>query len=311
MSHEPKRQVVTSEMVGRVDRVVQHLTGLSRARVRALFDHDCVRVNGQLGYRDFSPVQAGDEVEVRFDPHNLPREKPADWQDPAFTLIYEDDQLLVVDKAAHVLTVPTEEGERKTLLEAVDRYLQRSGRGDHAQVMQRLDRGTSGVLVLAKTDIAYERLRAQFAAHKPLREYLAIVAGLLPKDKGVFESYLKTGTDLSRYSTRAADTGGEIAITHYQVELRTADLTLVRCQLETGRRNQIRVHFAEAGHPVLGDPRYRPDQAKHPRWRAKRLALHAAVLEFTHPTTGKPMHFESPLPYAFTAPLGHPPRPEA
>jgi 23S rRNA pseudouridine1911/1915/1917 synthase len=124
---------------------------------------------------------------------------------------------------------------------------------------------------------------------------MAITAGVLDQDEGTFESLLATDRDLNRFSTEDAEIG-QRAVTHFRVMKRLTDATLVRVWLETGRRNQIRVHFAEAGHPVLGDPRYEPRRAAHPRWRSKRLALHARQLGFDHPVTGKHLRFVSPLP---------------
>jgi 23S rRNA pseudouridine1911/1915/1917 synthase len=139
------------------------------------------------------------------------------------------------------------------------------------------------------------KLKDQFAASKPEREYIAIVAGHLEKPHSTFESLLATDKDLSRFSTEDKEIG-QLAITHYRVIARLQNTTLVQVRLETGRRNQIRVQFAETGHPVLGDTRYRPELAAHPHWPHKRLALHARLLGFEHPVTGQPLRFEAALP---------------
>ena len=263
-----------------------------------MFDHGCVCVNGVPRGEPGLPVIAGDVVEVRFDPHTRYHERPAPRETRAFRLIHEDAHLIVVEKAAAVLTVPTDRGETNTLLDAVKVYLKH--RQGHVQpaVVQRLDRGVSGVLVLAKNAAVGRLLQEQFRRHSAQREYLACVGGVMSLDSGVFESRLATGKDLQRFSTADPDEG-EHAVTHFRVERRLAQATFVRVWLETGRRNQIRVHFAEAGHPVLGDPRYRPELAQHPEWLARRLALHAAVLGFEHPVTGEKLRFESPLPQEF------------
>src|SRR6185295_4031447 len=127
------------------------------------------------------------------------------------------------------------------------------------------------------------------------RRYIGIVVGKVKPAQGTFRSHLATSASLDQYSTQV-ENKGRFAITHYRVLKEVQDLTVVEVQLETGRRNQIRVHFAERGHPVLGDPRYRPREARHERWREKRLALHAVSLGFEHPTTEEPMQFESELP---------------
>lgn len=295
-----KSGVVSAEQVGRIDLVVATLTGLSRAWIKGLFDHDCVTLNGGPVTNPGHRVAAGDTVEVRYDPHTRYREKPRERTDAAFRVLYEDEHIIVVDKAAFVLTVPTQHQETDTLVHRVGRYLGKGGPARPVTVVQRLDRGTSGVMVLARTEAAATGLIGQFKRHAPEREYVALVAGLVAEERGTIESRLATNRSLSRYSTRGGEEG-ERAVTHFTVEARFRDVTRVRVRLETGRRNQIRVHFAEAGHPVLGDIRYRPEEAGHARWPARRQALHAALLGFTHPITREPMRFESPLPPEFAA----------
>ena len=142
-----------------------------------------------------------------------------------------------------------------------------------------------------------DRLIEQFKQRKPRRVYTAIVAGVMSSDDGTFHSHLATGKNLDRFVAQPSGKT-EAAITHYRVLERMSDTTLVEATLVTGKRNQIRVHFSDVGHPVLGDPRYNTEQAKHPRWIRKRIALHAKSLGFEHPVSGKAMTFESPLPSA-------------
>lgn len=294
---------VKEEQAGRVDLVVQTLTGLSRSRIKGLFDHDCVSINGKVLTNIGERVVEGDLVKVTHDPHTHYKEKPRPKPDPAFQVLFEDGHIIVVDKAAFLLTVPTDKMESNTLSQRIGKYLARGGKERRVHVVQRLDRGTSGVIVFAINRSAAVALIKQFSRHTPLREYVALVAGNVKDDRGSFESVLATDQSLSRYSTRGGEEG-QRAVTHYEVEKRVPGATLVRVRLKTGRRNQIRVHFAEAGHPVLGDPRYRPEQAVHSRWRSKRFALHAAVLGFDHPVTGKPLRFEAPLPDEFGKVIG-------
>jgi 23S rRNA pseudouridine1911/1915/1917 synthase len=285
----------------RADRIVQQLTGWSRAAVRGLFDHGCVRINDSIASAPQQTVRRGDRVEVSYDPRRRYKPKPAAKPNPAFDLLYEDDHVLVVNKSPHVFTVPTPTDKGKTLIAALEDHMNfkqpaKSRRKLH--VVQRLDRGVSGVLAVAKTTQAAADLRRQFESHKPQRHYIAIVGGAIDQPRGTFRSHMATGRTLNRYSTTRPGQG-ELAITHYEVLSRAREATVVRVQLETGRRNQIRVHFAEAGHPVLGDRRYGSAASAHPRWKAKRIALHAASLEFMHPATGKMMRFEAELPREF------------
>jgi len=298
MGIERAQLKVTHELAGRVDRVVQSITGRSRAEVRGLFDHGCVWLNGAHCDEPGAPVREGDEVAVRHDPQQRYREAPRTRDSAAFGLVFEDDCLIVVDKNAAMLTVPTPRGESNTLLEAVSRHIRRHRRNGRAEVVHRLDRGTSGLLVFAKDSQVAGALHDQFRAHQAAREYAAIVAGTVAEPEGTFDSRLRTTKSLQRYSARPGE-AGERAVTHYRVVDRLRGATHVRVSLETGRRNQIRVHFSECGHPVLGDKRYRAELAAHPAWKARRLALHAAVLGFVHPGTGQALRFESPLPAEF------------
>lgn len=288
---------ITAENAGRVDLVVRELSQASRSQVRGMVDHGCVSINGRLCTAIAATVTEGDLVDLRYDPHQRYHEKKKTWADRTFTVIYEDDDLIVVDKSAGSLTVPTDNNDRNTLVERVSIYLSHSRKKRDAWVVHRLDREVSGLLVFGKQEEVANALIQQFKHRKPERLYSAIVAGVLPQDEGTFRSHLATGNNLDRYVTAPTEKS-ELAITHYRVERRMEDTTLVEVQLETGKRNQIRVHFADAEHPVLGDPRYRKETAKHPRWIRKRIALHAKSLGFEHPASGELMVFDSPMPSA-------------
>jgi 23S rRNA pseudouridine1911/1915/1917 synthase len=294
---------VESESQTRIDRVVQELTGRARADVRGLFDHGCVRLNNEVCSQPGMRVKSGDTVAVRHDPQTRYHEKHKPREPAAFRLVFEDEHLIVVDKTAALLTVPTDRGETNTLLDAIGRYLNRRGHRGQAAVVHRLDRGTSGLLVFGKNPRVARELRTQFRVRKAEREYAVLVAGMLARKNGTFESRLGTTKSLQRYSLRPGQRSdgqeAERAVTHFRVEQFLREATFVTAHLETGRRNQIRVHFAEAGHPVLGDARYRADRARHPAWTARRLALHAAVLGFEHPRSHEWLRFESPLPPEF------------
>jgi 23S rRNA pseudouridine1911/1915/1917 synthase len=286
---------VAPEQAGPAGQVVRALTGLSHSRMRALFDHGCVAVNGQPCDHPATPIQAGDRINVRYDPAQGYREKKKAWTDPAFAIVYEDQHLIVVDKAAGMLTVATDDGEPCALVDRISDYLRHASRQREAFVVHRLDRGVSGLLVFAKSKPVLQALQEQFKQRKPQRTYIAIVAGAVARAAGTFRSHLATARNLDQYATRDPD-AGQLAVTHYRVLKPLPDATAVQVRLETGRRNQIRVHFADHGHPVLGDPRYGRRQAEHPLWPHRRIALHAISLAFTHPAEGQPLQFTSPLP---------------
>jgi 23S rRNA pseudouridine1911/1915/1917 synthase len=279
----------------RIDRLVQELVGLSRSQVTGLFDHGCVTRNGAIETQPAERLAAGDQVQVRYDPSQRYHPKPKPRRNLGFEIVFEDKHLIVVDKPAGLLTVPTRREETNTLRHLVGEYLQHVSKARGAFPVHRLDRGVSGLLVIGKSPEITSQLKDQFAASKPEREYIAIVAGRLEQPHGTFESLLATDKDLNRFSTDNEEIG-QLAITHYRVIAPLGGATLVQVRLETGRRNQIRVHFAEAGHPVLGDPRYQRERAAHPRWTYARLALHARLLGFAHPITGQALRFESELP---------------
>ena len=242
-------------------------------------------------------VAVGDLVSIRFDRTQRYHEKKKRWDDRTFTVSFEDDHLIVVDKSAGTLTVPTNRDEINTLVDRVSIYLSHSRSKREAWLVHRLDRDVSGLVIFGKHEKAATQLISQFKERNPARVYVAIVAGVVSSDKGTFHSHLGTGKNLDRYVTRSSPKT-ELAITHYRVLRRMSDTTLVEVILETGRRNQIRVQFANAEHPVLGDPRYKTTLAMHPRWIRKRIALHAVSLGFEHPVSGEAMQIESPLPAA-------------
>ncbi len=296
MATTTKSTRVTDPPAASVGRVVAALTGLSNKKVRGMFDHGCVTVNGEPCSQAGQRVQPGDQVEVRYDPEQGYPEKKRAWEDASFSIVFEDAHLIVVNKAANVLTVATERGgERNTLVDRVSYYLKHTSRRREALVVHRLDRGVSGLLVFAKSQRVLAALQAQFKERKPERRYVAVVAGMLEREAGTYRSYLATGKGLNQYST-TDQSRGELAITHYRLQQQLADTSVVEVRLETGRRNQIRVQFADHGHPVLGDPRYGRSKSRHPRWPDSRIALHALSLGFVHPATGKPLRFESELP---------------
>jgi len=282
---------------GRVDVVVRLLSESSHSQIRGMLDSGCVSINSTIILSGATTVVVGDLVSIRFDPTQGYREKKKCWDDRTFTVSFEDDHLIVVDKSAGTLTVPTARNERNTLVDRVSIYLGHSRSKREACLVHRLDRDVSGLVIFGKHKQVATRLIEQFKQQKPSRVYAAIVAGVVSTDKGSFHSHLATGKSLERYVTRPSPTT-ELAITHYRVLRRMSDTTLVEVTLETGKRNQIRVQFANAEHPVLGDPRYKTELAMHPRWIRKRIALHAKSLGFEHPISGDAMQIESPLPSA-------------
>ena len=294
-----QKKITLSADEPRLDLLVQKLTEVSRSELRGLFDHACVRLDGRVCAQPNVAGRAGQVLEIAWEAGRRYKEKPKTRQNRDFAVIFEDKHLIVVNKRAGVLTVPTDRREDDTLVHAVARHFSRGERITHkAWIVHRLDRDTSGLLIFARTEAIASALKDQFEARKPEREYVAIVAGVVREDRGTIRSHLVTNDDLDQYSTKEPGEG-KLAITHFVVLERLRGATLLQVNLETGRRNQIRVHFAEGGHPVLGDVRYRPAQAAHPGWHEKRLALHARTLAFRHPVTGESVRLIAETPAIF------------
>ncbi len=286
---------VTRELEGRIDLMVRSLIDLPRSKLTAMFDHGCVTLNKRPCSNPATRVGVGDRVTVTYDPHQGYSVKKRPWSDRSFTIIHEDDQILVVNKAAGVLTVPTNKEEPNTLLERVSSYLSRKKKNHEAYLIHRLDRGMSGIMVFGKTPQAARHLRTQFDKDQAKRIVLAIVNGAMEADSGTLESRLDTHNNLSRYSTLEQGKG-QHAVTHFKVTKRMVDATAVELELVTARRHQARVQLFESGHHVLGDTRYRKENFEHERWDKKRLAMHGMQLTFVHPETGREVSYQSELP---------------
>ncbi len=299
----PKDSFVVSPQIPEPARnllaVVRSRLKLSKADGMQLIQDGGVRVNGRFCMKSHQQLEPGDKMEIDWikqPPRPAAGKKNQDSS--TFRIVFEDEHLIVVHKPANLLTVPTLHRESKTLLSLVTTHVRQYESADQAYCVHRLDRGVSGLLVFAKSLEMAEKIRDQFAARKPDRKYIAICAGTWRKPNGTIQSYLATDENLNRYSTTDRE-AGELAITHYVVREEWKDASMLEIQLETGRRNQIRVHLAESNHPILGDPRYRSHQAEHWAWPHRRIALHAESLGFEHPKTGKPLQFTCSWPDEF------------
>lgn len=257
----------------------------SKTTLRQMLQQSRVRVNGAIEKRARRLLSTKDVVDLG--PRDARRRLPEE-----LCILHEDDDLIVVIKDEGLLTVGTVAEREITAQSFLNKYLGAAGE-DRVHVVHRIDRATSGVLVFAKNFPTREALKESFAAHDIERLYVAIVEGELRQPEGTFRSHLREGKDLKvRSAAPAPDT--KLAVTHYRLVATRKDYSLVEVTLETGRRNQIRVHFAESGHPVAGDSQY--GATTDP---IGRLALHAKVLGFVHPWSGKKFTFTAPVPDAF------------
>ncbi|MBP5337922.1 MAG: RluA family pseudouridine synthase [Prevotella sp.] len=259
----------------------------SRSKVKATLQGRGIKVDGKTVTQFDFMLQPGMKVAVSKSKRNQ-----FGFKSRYVKIVYEDRWLIVIEKQAGILSMAGGHSSLnvKTVL---DSYFRQSRQKCTAHVVHRLDRDTSGLMVYAK-DMDTEQM-LEHAWHQLVydRRYVAVVSGEMEQDEGTLQSWLKDNKAYITYSS-PVDNGGKLAITHYHVLDRTTEHSLVEYRLETGRKNQIRVHSADLGHPVCGDTKYgNGDDPLH------RLCLHAWLLCFTHPVTGERMEFETPIPVAF------------
>ncbi len=275
---------------------------LSRERLKALIRSGSLQSDSAGAVRDPATKVRGDEV-FRL---AVPAPEPAhnEPQDIALRIIFEDEHLLVVDKPAGLVVHPAAGNPDGTLVNALLHHCGEglSGIGGVARpgIVHRIDKDTSGLLVVAKTDVAHEGLARQFAAHSIERRYLAIVSGVPKAAEGTVDAALARSAANRKKIAIVHDNRGKRAVTHWTRLQVFRDAALVECRLETGRTHQVRVHMASLGHPLLGDPVY-GRSGKNGRELLKRLnferqALHAAELGFVHPVTKHRLSFTSGMP---------------
>jgi 23S rRNA pseudouridine1911/1915/1917 synthase len=258
----------------------------SKSTLRQMLQTGRVRVNGEVEKNAKRELESEDAVDVaeKAVHRNLPE---------GLTVLHEDADVIVVFKAHGILTVPTER-ERDTTVQAyLNAYLGQNKGKERIQVVHRLDRETSGVLVFAKNAYAREQLKEQFAAHTTERLYVALVEGVMDPEEGTFRSYLREMRDLKMVSVDAHP-DAKFAVTHYRTVETNGRYSLLEVKLETGRKNQIRAHLSESGHPVVGDRMYGSEINP-----IGRLGLHAKLLGFDHPVTRKHLVFTAPVPKVF------------
>ena len=294
---------IAAEMEGwRLDRALATLIPtMSRERLKALISTGQV-TNGATLTRDPSVKVKSESVYDVIIP--APRAAENEAQDIDLVIVYEDDHLLVVDKQAGLVVHPAAGNFDGTLVNALLHHCagRLSGIGGVARpgIVHRIDKDTSGLMVVAKTDRAHEGLAKQFMDHSITRRYHAIISGRLMRDEGTVNAPLARSTANRKKMAIVEEGRGKHAITHYKLITPLKNAALIECRLETGRTHQIRVHMSSIGHPLLGDPVYgRISQAHRETLGGldfARQALHATVIGFVHPIDRKNLSFESKMP---------------
>ncbi|PGK35467.1 RluA family pseudouridine synthase [Bacillus thuringiensis] len=293
MSEVVQVTVVEEQKNERIDKFVAGINNeWSRSQVQQWIKDDVVTVNGKAVKVNYK-VKEEDEITV-----TIPEPEALDIQpeDMNLEIYYEDADVLVVNKPRGMVVHPAPGHTSGTLVNGLMHHctdlsgingVMRPG------IVHRIDKDTSGLLMVAKNDMAHESLVNQLVAKTATRRYKAIVHGVIPHDKGTIDAPI--GRDKKERQSMTVDENGKNAVTHFQVLERFKDFTLVECRLETGRTHQIRVHMKYIGYPLAGDPKYGPKKTLDMNGQA----LHAGILGFDHPRTGEYIQFEAPIPEVF------------
>jgi 23S rRNA pseudouridine1911/1915/1917 synthase len=287
---------------GRLDRALAAaVPSLSRARIQALIGENALSIDGKTVTDASSAKFSGQSFSLAVPP---PRPDKAQAEEISLNIVFEDEYLLIVDKPAGLVVHPAAGHADGTLVNALLHHckgkLSGIGGVQRPGIVHRIDRDTSGLLVVAKTDRAHEGLAKLFAAHDIDRRYLAVVAGQPAPPAGTVRTQIGRHPSNRKKMAVLPDGKGKHAVTHFRMLEPLSGAALVECRLETGRTHQVRVHMAHIGHPLIGDATYNnrqkafifgPNQSYFDR-----QALHAASLGFIHPITGEKLGFDSGLP---------------
>ncbi|WP_288720019.1 RluA family pseudouridine synthase [uncultured Ligilactobacillus sp.] len=286
------KETVVETQNGRLDKACSEIfSDYSRSQIKQLLDGGNITVNGKTEKAKYK-VKSGDVIRLEepetktleLRPENIPLD-----------IVYEDDDVIVINKPQGMVVHPAPGHDEHTLVNALLYHCPLSTINGTFRpgIVHRIDKDTSGLLMVAKNDKAHRSLAKQLKDKTNIREYVALVHGRIAEDEGTINAPI--GRSLKDRKKQAVVKDGRNAVTHFEVLKRYRDYTLVKCILETGRTHQIRVHMKYIGHPLVGDPLYGPKKTI----KGNGQFLHAGKLGFVHPTTGKLLIFEAPLPKIF------------
>lgn len=292
--------LLVQEKTERLDRYLSSaIPDLSRSRVQQLIEQGHVQVNDQVCTSKKINLKVGDRICLE-----IPAVQPLALvaEDIPLDILYEDEQLLILNKPAGLVVHPAPGHADGTLVNALLAHcpnLPGIGGVQRPGIVHRLDKDTTGAIAIAKTDITYQHIQAQLQAKTARREYLGVVYGAPKTESGTVDLPIgRHPQDRKKMAIVSIEEGGRSAITHWQVKERLGNYTLIHFQLETGRTHQIRVHSAKIGHPIVGDPLY--SSAHSIGVNLPGQALHAWKLQLQHPVSGKLLQVTAPLPRSFT-----------
>jgi 23S rRNA pseudouridine1911/1915/1917 synthase len=288
----------------RLDRyLAEELSELSRSRIQQLIEQGNVQLNEKICASKKVTVRLGDRIIL-----TIPEIRPLNLQpqDIPLDILYEDDQILIVNKSAGLVVHPAPGHADGTLVNALLAHcpnLPGIGGVQRPGIVHRLDKDTTGAIAIAKTEQAHKSLQAQLKAKTACREYLGVVYGAPKTDAGTVNLPIgRHPVDRKRMAIVPVESGGREAITHWQIRERMANFTLMHFQLETGRTHQIRVHSTQIGHPIVGDPIYGSGHSLKVNLSGQ--ALHACRLKLIHPVSEELVEVTAPLPHEFLTLLG-------
>ena len=266
--------------------IMEKMHGMSRNRAKALISNRVVLVNNTITTHPLTELKSGDVVQLDRSKHKK------SFHCKELDIVFEDPYLFIVDKHPGLLSM-SNNSRQQTVQTVLNRYLEKGGSRCTSHLVHRLDRDTSGLMVYAKDVKTQRSLVEGWQQLVTDRRYVALVSGELEKEQGMIRSWLTEDKHFVTHSS-PVDNGGKLAVTHYKVLRSAKGYSLVELELETGRKNQIRVHLSDMGHPIVGDFKYGSSDES-----LLRLGLHAYLLAFRHPVTGKYLRFETPVPDSF------------
>jgi 23S rRNA pseudouridine1911/1915/1917 synthase len=267
--------------------LLEKLPHKNKNNIKSLLTNEQVEVNGKPETKYNLKLKPGSKVNVKWE------RSPVTKSFRGFSIVFEDEHLIVIDKHAGILSVASESERKYTAYSFLSKHVKRGNPTNKIFIVHRLDRDTSGLMVFAKSAAIQHQMQENWRNVITERTYVAIAEGVIEENEGEISSYLHENTAMVVYSDQNPE-GGKRAITHFKVLKRSAEFTLVEVRLDTGRKNQIRVHMQEFGHPLIDDKKYGGTQNP-----INRLGLHSKVLGFIHPVTQRPMRFETPIPRKF------------
>ncbi|WP_240934729.1 MULTISPECIES: RluA family pseudouridine synthase [Fusobacterium] len=269
--------------------LIENLPGKNRNNIKSLLKNGQILVNGVRTSQFNHLLKDGDEVIIsasRMTENHL----------QGIKIIFEDEDIIVIEKPEGMLSIATDKERERTAYNIVKEYIKSKNPQEKLFIVHRLDKGTSGVMIFAKTEGMQQVLQTNWQNFVKERKYVAVVEGKVEKDRDTIISYLKENNAMVTFSSPVEIEGSKKAITHYEVLKRSRAYSLVEANIETGRKNQIRVHMQGLGHSIIGDKKY--GAKTNP---LRRLGLHARTIVFKHPRTNKILSFETKIPVRFSA----------